>query len=94
MREVMRFLTPWSNRAMTVHELYELLKVRPFTPSRVVLRDGRALDIPERDLCIVAGDYLRVGSPATECGLGVWASAEQVPVADVLRVEPLATSSV
>jgi hypothetical protein len=70
-------------------ELYKLLGRQPFQPMRVILKDGRALDIPTRRFAVVGVDYLDVGHQAPGYDDGVWGGCEHLQLQDVVRVEPL-----
>ena len=74
---------------MKAEDLYRTLQKDPFQPLRLRLKDGRALDVPCRELAVVGVDFVDIGIQAKNQPQGVWATGTTVPMRDISSVEPL-----
>lgn len=77
---------------MRPDKLTELLRVRPFTPIRIHMTDGRTYDIRHPELVLVLRGRVDIGiapDPAT----GVLERVDHCSLLHILRVEELSAST-
>ena len=75
---------------MDHEELRRLLKQRPFKPFRVLVSDGRTFDVHYPEMNQLARSFIKIGIPAADLPRPICDHLEFVPLAQIVRVEPLA----
>src|SRR5262249_50280725 len=73
-------------QSMEAEQLYHLLKEGPF-PKRVHLKDGRAFDIPLRELVVVGRTFVDIGVQAPDEPQGICQGIVTFAPDEFLRVE-------
>ena len=74
---------------MEREELRRLLKQRPFRPFRVLVSDGRIFDIHYPEMNLLARSFIKIGIPEAGVANPICDHLEFVPLAQIVRVEPL-----
>lgn len=70
-------------------ELQRLLRQRPFQPFRLLLRDGRAYEIRNPRMNLLAESFIKVGIPDPSLPEPVCDHTEYVRLDEIIRTEPL-----
>jgi hypothetical protein len=73
---------------MTLEELRQLMRQRPFQPFRVHLKDGRFFDIRYPEMHLLRQGYFDIGIPAPNDRPSIADYWESVPLEEIDRVEP------
>lgn len=73
---------------MTAFDLLEILRVRPFEPSRIYASDGRSYDVRHPDQALVLLNRVILPLPST---LEVSERSEQLSLSHIVRVEVLSS---
>jgi hypothetical protein len=77
---------------MRSKDLLEHLRRQPFRRFRLVLTDGRSFEIRHPELAIVGGSTVSIALVQPNDPESLHDRQVTVPLADVLRVEPVASS--
>ncbi len=73
-------------------ELQHLLRQRPFHPFRLVLRDGRAYEVRNPRMNLLAESFIKIGIPDPALPEPVCDHTEYVRLEEIVRTEPLSAS--
>lgn len=72
---------------MERQDLQRLLRQRPFQPFRVLLADGRAYEIRNPDMNLLAHSYIKIGIPETGSPTAICDHTEFVRLSWITDVE-------
>jgi hypothetical protein len=73
-------------------ELQRLLRQKPFQPFRLVLGDGRAYEIRNPRMNLLAESFIKIGIPHPSLPEPVCDHTEYVRLEEIVRAELLSTS--
>jgi hypothetical protein len=73
-------------------ELQRLLRQRPFQPFRVVLRDGRAYEVRNPRMNLLAESFIKIGIPHASLPEPVCDHTEYIRLEEIARTEPLSVN--
>ncbi len=78
---------------MDREELQQLLRQRPFQPFRVILTDGRTLDVRHPEMNQLARTFIKIGIPVPNAPEPTCDHLVYVPLAQIARTELLPVSA-
>ena len=78
---------------MSLDDLRELIRKRPFTPIRLFISDGSAYEVRHPDQVLLGSRTLVIGL-ALDPAAAVYERFAHVDLAHITRLEPLATPAV
>jgi hypothetical protein len=73
-------------------ELQRLLRQRPFRPFRLILRDGRAYEVRNPRMNLLAESFVKIGIPDESLPEPVCDHTEYVRLEEIARSEPLSAT--
>jgi len=73
-------------------ELQRLLRQRPFQPFRLVLRDGRAYEVRNPRMNLLAESFIKIGIPHALLPEPVCDHTEYVRLEEIVHTEPLSAA--
>jgi hypothetical protein len=80
--------------AMMGHEEFrQLLRQKPFQPFRVIVNDGRTYEVRFPEMNLVAHSFVKIGIPEAGVPHPICDHTEFVRLSQIVRVEPLVSST-